>query len=151
MVNKIIYRITGVLFVVSASSIFIQCDNRPDDENQEVESDSSTAYLNNQNTSYIREREELVSNLENLKNQIDGRIENLDSQIEESDEADESWVSMRDELKEDRSKVQSAIESLHNSTQNTWNNLKSETENLYERVSSKLNRWNNTLQNRSSE
>ena len=55
-------------------------------------------------------------------------------------------VSMRDELREDRSEVERAIENLHNSTEDTWNRARKETENLYERVSSKLDRWEDSLQ-----
>lgn len=93
----------------------------------------------------------MVSSLENLKNQLDGRIEYLDSQIEESDEADESLISMRDELREDRSDVQGTIEGLHNSTQNAWNKVRTEAKNLHERVSLKLDRWDDTLQPQGSE
>lgn len=137
--------------IVATSLLFIQCGNPPDNAKPEVESDSSTAYLNNQNTTYIRDREELVTNLKNLKEELDGRIERLNAKIDENGGEDKSLVSMRDELREDRSEVQGTIEGLHNSTQNTWNNMRTEAENLHERVSSKLDRWDDTLQNRSSE
>lgn len=150
--KKIISRITTALLVVTASLIFVQCGNRPDNSNAEGERDTSTVYLNNQNTSYINEREELVLNLENLKASLDGRIESLDSRIEDADERTaEELISIRDGLTKDRSEVQSTIEGLHNSSQNTWNNAKGKAENLYERVSSKLERWDETLQDRNSE
>lgn len=147
MIYKIINRTTIAFILIAASLVFIQCGDRSDNrdpssiEEDSTNVDSTNIFGGNPSPTYIKEREELVSNLEDLKEDLDERIENMDSKIEDADEPDESMVSMRDELIEDRSEVETAIENLHNSTEAAWNRLRTETENLYDRVSSKLDQW----------
>lgn len=153
MIYKIISRTTIAFFLIASSLAIIQCGDGSDNrdasftEEDSTNVDSTNIFGGNPSTTYIKEREELVSNLKNLRKKLDDGIENLESRIDNADDAaDESVVSMRDELREDRSEVERAIENLHNSTEDTWNRARKETENLYERVSSKLDRWEDSLQ-----
>lgn len=132
MVHKIINITTTVLFLVAASFIFVQCDERADDRS----------------TTFEEEREELRSSLENLRDDIDDSIDDLESRIDdaEDDEVEGNLEAQRDELRNDRSEVDQAIDDVENATEDTWQTVRTESENLYERTSTKLDEWSDRLQ-----
>jgi len=137
MFYKIITRTTTLLFLIAASFIFIQCDNRTDDRS----------------SAFDQERSELTSNLEDLRDDIDDRIDNLESRIEDNnnDEVENNLEAQRDELRDDRSSVDRAIDDLENSTEDSWETFQTESENLYIRISTKLDEWSDSAQDRSDD
>jgi len=134
MIHNIINRTTTILFLIAASFIFIQCDNRTDDRS----------------SAFDEERQEMTSNLESLRDDIDDKIDDLESRIDDADdnEVERNLEAQRDELRDDRSDVDRAIDDLENSTEDTWQTIRTESENLYERVSSKLDEWSDRVQDR---
>ncbi len=127
MVHKLITRTTTVLFLVAASFIFIQCDNRTDDRGSAID----------------QEREQMTSNLESLRDDIDDKISDLDSRMNDADddEVERNLEAQRRELRDDRSNIDRAIDDIEDATQDGWQTVRTETKNLYERTSSKLNEW----------
>lgn len=146
MVHKILNKTTTVLFLLTASFIFVQCGDRPEDRSQVYENDMSTETQTE--TQYEEERDELVSDLEDLKEDLDERIDDLNSRIEESgDQANENLIATRNELQNDRTEIQQTIENLENTTEDNWASLESESRDLYNRVSSRLDEWAGRFEN----
>jgi len=106
MGHKIINRTTAVLFLVAASFIFIQCNDRPD----------------NRSSAFDEERQEMKSNLESLRDDIDDKINDLESRIDNAsdNEVERNLEAQRNELRNDRSNVDRAIDDLENSTRDSW-------------------------------
>ncbi|TVR26625.1 MAG: hypothetical protein EA390_14625 [Balneolaceae bacterium] len=132
MVHKFINRTTTLLFLVASSFIFIQCNDRAD----------------NRSSAFDEDRQEMKSNLESLRDDIDYKINDLESRIDNAsdNEVERNLEAQRNELRNDRSNVDRAIDDLEDSTRDSWQTVRTETEDLYERISSKLEEWSDRMQ-----
>lgn len=147
MVHKILNKTTTVLFLLTASFIFVQCGDRPEDrgQSQVYEDDATTEMQTDGN--FEQEREELVSDLEDLRDDLDQRIEDLNTRIEESgDQANENLIATRNELQNDRTEVEQSLENIENATEENWDSVSSETRDLYNRVTTRLDEWANQFE-----
>jgi len=131
MAHKLINRTTTILFLLAASFIFIQCDNRTDDRS----------------SAFDEEREQMTSNLESLRDDIDDKINDLETRIDDADdtEVERNLEAQRTELRDDRSSVERAIDDVEDSTRESWQTVKTETENFFDRISSKLDEWSDRV------
>ncbi len=140
--------ISIVLFLIAASFVFNQCGDKRDNQDAIIENEESSAYGDDRRMAFDNERDELISDLEDLKERLDVKSEELDSQIEEAEEDTVNELrAIKEEMQQNRSEIEKAIEDLENSSSDTWSGIKVEIENLHDRVLSNLNDWDDRIQN----
>lgn len=147
MFHKIQNITTTVLFVLTASFFFVQCGDSPDNTSEVYEDNTTTEMQGEAEGGFEEERDQLVSDLEGLKEDLDERIDDLNSRIEESGaQADESLIATRNELTNNRTEVEQSLQNLENTSEENWASVRSESQDLYDQVSSRLDEWANQVE-----
>lgn len=76
-------------------------------------------------------RDELVQDMEELRNDLDEELE-----IATDDAGDDMDMQMHEQIQYDRSELDRAINEVQNATEENWDNVRTEAVQIYERVSS---------------
>lgn len=128
-------KITSLALLVmflSGSAFMVGCDESP-----EADRDNT----------FEEEREELVDDLRDLRDDIDEQIDELRARMEEAGEdAEEEWARTYEELREARSDIDTAIGDAQRATEDTWNDTKAYIEDLHDRISARVDRWKRELE-----
>jgi ABC-type transporter Mla subunit MlaD len=92
-------------------------------------------------------RQEMLSKLEQLKDDIDNRIEDIDHRMEgASDELKEGLDGAKEELLNERSELEKAMDDVKEATSDTWDEVSSFAENTYSSVRDGLQKINQDIE-----
>lgn len=139
MLNSQLKKLFIGIFLIAGSAFMIQCDDGT--RQQQMEGPETTTETDNQvgqegaTDNFQQERDELVSDLRDLRDDIDGRLDELNTEMESATgEVDQTTQQRYDELTQDRNELDRAIEDLENSTEETWGRVRAEAQNTYDAV-----------------
>jgi uncharacterized coiled-coil DUF342 family protein len=92
--------------------------------------------------SFEQEKQEVLEDLESLRQNLNDEIRSLSSRLEESEgEKREDLQNALSELRDERSEVNRAIEDVRKAGRDSWDRIKTGSSELYRSVSGKLNEW----------
>lgn len=117
--------------IMASSLLLIQCSESENESQDNIE----------------QERQEVLSDLEDLQGDLDERIEELSSRIENAgDEAGDDPEAALEELKGDRSELDRTIDSVEDASSENWDSVKSGAEELSDNISSTLDGWESEME-----
>ncbi len=117
--------------IMASSLLLVQCGESENESQDNIE----------------QEKQEVLSDLEDLQGDLDERIDELSTRIENAgDEAGDDWEAALEELKGDRSELDRTIDSVEDASRENWDSVKSGAEELFDNISSTLDEWESELE-----
>ncbi len=124
-------KLIALSFLLAGTLLLVQCGDSETEPENGIE----------------EEKQEVLSNLEDLRDDLDERIEQLSNRIDNAgEEAEDDWEAALEELEEERSQLNRTIDEVEDASSDNWESIKSRAEDLSDDISSTMDEWENDLE-----